>query len=42
MENVDNPTRKDIQKDVIFLGLLVFVNKLKPDTAEVLSRLREN
>lgn len=33
--------REQVEKDLIFLGLIVMENKLKPETTPVINELRE-
>ncbi|XP_060689892.1 probable cation-transporting ATPase 13A4 [Hemiscyllium ocellatum] len=37
--NVGNLTREDVESDLVFLGLMILENKLKPQTIPVLSEL---
>ena len=39
-DNVPNILRSEMENDLIFIGFLVFVNRLKHDTAEVIARLK--
>jgi P-type E1-E2 ATPase len=41
-EDLKNLLRKDAEKDLIFLGLLVFYNPLKEDSCEVITNLIQN
>jgi cation-transporting ATPase 13A3/4/5 len=38
--DVEHYTRKDSECELTFMGLIVFINRLKHDTAEVLARLK--
>ena len=39
-DKVANILRSEMENDLVFIGFLVFVNRLKHDTAEVIARLK--